>query len=294
MNVRFMSVESLCRSMDIEKAFGNANLHIKNGKFELALMEVNSIVSGSPDDPVILIKSASLLKSIDLEERCQEILDMVVDCVTEDYEKKLAVAVALRGLGRYEDSLTILDMLDDNDNIFRQKAKTALALKDADTALEYISEMRELNTDDRILLTEIQCARRDLKTAYEVAEKLSKEVKGYDTLVNLCSVLIRMDRNKDAIKLGRSHLKEDKKNADSLALAAYIMRINGKTPAAANFAHAALKIDHTHIGALETMALCLIEKKKLLEAKMMAGVINENDPGNPAVIRILDACRESL
>ena len=289
-----MSVESLCRSMDIEQAFGNANIHIKNGKFELALSEVNSVVSECSGDPVILIKSASLLKSIDLEARSQEILDMVIDCITPEYEKKLAVAVALRGLGRYEDSMNILDMLDDNDNVLRQKAKTALAMRDTDNALEYISEMRELNTNDRILLTEIQCARRDLRGAYETAEKLSKEVKGYDILVNLCSVLILMGRNKDAIKLGRSHLKEDKKNADSLALAAYIMRINGKTPAAANFAHAALKIDHTHIGALETMALCLIEKKKLLEAKMMAGVINENDPGNPAVVRILDACREAL
>ena len=289
-----MSVESLCRSMDIEKAFGNANVHIKNGKFDLALAEVNSIVSECPGDPVTLIKSASLLKSVDLEERSQEILDMVVDLIDEDSDNKFAIAVALSGLGRYEDSLSILDMLNEKDNVLRQKARTSLALKDGDAALGYITKMKELDVKDRILLTEIQCARRDLQGAYETAEKLSKEVKGYDTLVNLCSVLILMDRNKDAIKLGRSHLKEDKKNADSLALAAYIMRINGKTPAAANFAHAALKIDHTHIGALETMALCLIEKNKLLEAKMMAGVINENDPGNPAVVRILDACREAL
>jgi hypothetical protein len=99
-----------------------------------------------------------------------------------------------------------------------------------------------------------------------------------------------MGRNKDAIKTARKYLKEDK-DADSLALAAYVMRINGRMMAAANFAHRAIAKDHTHKGALETMAFCLIEKSKFIEAKVFAGAINERSPGDPAAIRILDACR---
>jgi hypothetical protein len=46
-----------------------------------------------------------------------------------------------------------------------------------------------------------------------------------------------------------------------------------------------------HKGALETLAYCLIEKGRIVEAKMCAGAINEKRPGDPAVIKILDACR---
>ena len=132
----------------------------------------------------------------------------------------------------------------------------------------------------------------EYRSALEEAEAIVRDDgPTYRSLVNECSVLLRMGREKDAVKLARSHLKEDKKNPDSLALSAYVMWINGKTPAAANYANRALHLDPLHTGALETMAMCFIEKGRYAEAKLFAGAINEKNPGDPAVIRILDACR---
>ena len=71
------------------------------------------------------------------------------------------------------------------------------------------------------------------------------------------------------------------------------MWINGKIPAAANYANRALHVDPLHVGALEVMAMCFVEKGKYTQAKLFAGAINEKEPGSPAVIRILDACRTS-
>ena len=103
--------------------------------------------------------------------------------------------------------------------------------------------------------------------------------------------MFKRGESKEAIKFAKSFLKEDKKNIDNLALNAYVMRINGRTPAAVNYCNRVLNTDFKHIGALETLALCFIEKKSFVNAKLLAGAINDADPGNPAVIRILDACR---
>jgi len=275
--------------MDIERMFENIDQCIRTGRVNEVRPMVDGIVS-SCSDPMIMIKCASLLKVIDDEDGCGDILDVVVDSVSED--NRFAVAVALRGLGRNDDALDILSGMKENDSVLREKAKALLATGDPDSSLSYIGRIGSLRTDDRIVRTEALCAKGNYEEAYALASDIAKDDKNsYASLVNLCTTMIRMGRNKEAIKTAKARFKEDKKNADALALGAYVMWINGRVSAAANFAHLALKIDAWHIGAMETLALCFIEKKKFLEAKFVAGVINGKDPGNQAAIRIIDACR---
>lgn len=275
--------------MDTDQSFARIEKYIKDGRTGLVRPEIDMIVDGHRDDLPILIKCASLLKVIDDERGTQRILDMVVDSVPKD-DGRFSIAVALRGLNRPEDALDILVGLDRTDEVRRELARSYLAAGDAGSALSSLPET-DTDGDDVILRTDILCALGRLDEAYGGAEELVRNDGSYGPLVNLCTVMIRMGMNKEAVKLARSHIKEDKRNIDSLALGAYVMWINGKIPAAANLAHSALKIDHRHIGALETMAMCLIHKRKFIEAKLMAGAINDQIPGHPAAIRILDACR---
>lgn len=278
--------------MDIETAFDSINLHIKNHNFKMVRPEIDSIVSYCKDDPFILIKCASLLKVIDDEEHSQRILDMVMDIIPDDEGKRFSLAIAMRSMNRPADALDMLEDMDDSEKVLRERTRSYLALDDPGSAAECIGKMDCNDEKDMILKTDVLCSNGDLNEAYDLAVNISKSGT-YDSLVNLCTVMIRMGKNKEAMKFARSQFKEDKKNADSLALGAYVLRINGRMSAAANFANNALRVDHTHIGALETMAMCFIEKNKYIEAKVMAGAINNKDPGNPAAIRILDACRIS-
>ena len=277
--------------MDIDAAFGRINLNIKNNELGKAIAEIDSIIEESSDDPFVLIKCASLLKVVGDEKRVNNLFAEVMEILPEDESARFTIAVALRGLGNAGDALIILEDAERSDKVNRESAKAYYSLRKNNDALAAIRNVAEQTSSDRILLTEILGSLGKFDDAYSVAQKLTEdENNSYDSLVNLCTIMILMGREKDAVKFAKSFVKEDKKNVDALALNAYIMRINGKTAAAANFAHHALVIDQEHIGALETMAMCLIEKKKFVEAKVFAGVINNKDPGNPAVIRILDAC----
>jgi len=277
--------------MDVDAAFGRINLYIKNNELGKAIAEIDSIIAESSDDPFILVKCASLLKVMGDEKRVQNIFARIMEILPKDDSARFTVAVALRGLGNADDALIILEKMEKSDKVHRESAKAYYSLKMSNEALSSVRSINEMTAADRILLTEILGALGKYDEAYSVAEKLTNdENNSYDSLVNKCSVMILMGNEKEAIKFVKSFVKEDKKNVDALALSAYVMRINGKTAAAANYAHHALVINQEHIGALETMAMCLIEKKKFVEAKAFAGVINNKNPGHPAVIRILDAC----
>ncbi|MDR0198430.1 MAG: hypothetical protein LBI08_01630 [Methanomassiliicoccaceae archaeon] len=277
--------------MDIEKAFENAKLHIKDGQYEKVRPIVNAVVTSSRDVSVLL-KCASLLKVVDDEDGCQEILDTVASMRSDSAEERFTVASSLRGLGRAEDAYAIIKDDMETGPVLREKSRALLMMGEGEEALSKIRKISSMTAEDRMLLTEILCSVGEFKEAHETASLLVKDEKAsYDSLVNLCTTLMLMGKNKDAVKTARQYLKEDKKDANSLALAAYVMRINGRMSAAAAFAHRAIAADHTHRGALETMAFCLIERSRLIEAKVLAGAINDKRPGDPAAIRILDACR---
>ena len=279
--------------MDVEKAFSNITENIKNENYGAVRPEIDSIIAADPDVDTIL-KCASLLKTIDDEKGCQSLLDKALSVLPSDGSKDFDTALAVRGLGRPADAYRLMKRFRDDPLRRSEVARTMLLADEAEEALELVRAIPDKSVSDRLLLCDILCSLGEFNDALSEAESIVKDDDAsYRSLVNLCGVMMRMRREKDAVKLAKSHLKEDKKNADSLALNAYVMWINGKIPAAANYANRALHVDYSHVGALEVMAMCFIEKGKYTQAKLFAGAINEKEPGSPAVIRILDACRAS-
>ena len=280
--------------MDVDKAFESIRDNIKNENYGAVRPEVDSIVAANPGDVEIILKCASLLKSIDDEKGCQNLVDKALEAVPEDGSMDYDVAIAIRGLGRTSDAYMLIKRFRDDQDRMGEVARTMLMADEAEEALELISKKNEPAIPDRILKCDILNSLGEFNDSLKEAESIvADDDSSYRSLVNECTVLMRMGRDKDAVKLAKSNLKEDKKNADSLALNAYVMWINGKIPAAANYANRALHVEPLHVGALEIMAMCFVEKGKYRQAKLFAGAINEKEPGSPAVIRILDACRMS-
>ena len=278
--------------MDTEKEFGIVQMHIIKGEQEMVRRHIDAMIART-DDLSTLLKCASLLKATDDEDGCRDILDRIARTDIADGNERLTAAVSLRGLGRPGDAYLMIKNDPPSDKVSRERARCLLMMNRADEALPEIKTIKDVSEEDTILLCGILCSVGNFDEAHEAAVRSVNENASYDTLVNLCTVLMLSGKNKEAVSTARKFLKGEKGDADSLALAAYVMRINGKTAAAAAYAHKALSADHMHKGALETMALCLIEKKKFSEAKMCAGAINERSPGDPAAIRILDMCRRT-
>ena len=279
--------------MDVEKAFESIRDNIKNENYGAVRPEIDAIVETDPDVDTIL-KCASLLKTIDDEKGCQSLVDRALSVLPSDGSKDFETAIAVRGLGRPDEAYRLMRRFRDDPLRMSEVARTMLLADEAEEALELVNRIPDRTIADRLLLCDILCSLGEFSDALKEAESIVEDdCASYRSLVNECGVMMRMGREKDAVKLARSHLKEDKKNPDSLALNAYVMWINGKIPAAANYANRALHLDYSHVGALEVMAMCFIEKGKYTQAKLFAGAINEKDPGSPAVIRILDACRLS-
>ena len=292
--ISYLSMTSYTRTMDVEKAFGNIRDNIKNENYGAVRPEIDSIVAANPDDVEIMLKCASLLKTIDDEKGCQSLVDKALAAVPSDGSMDYDVALAVRGLGRPEDAYSLIRRFRDDQDRMAEVARTMLMADEAEEALELIGKKDGLSVSDRLLRCDILNALGEFNDSLKEAESIVRDDgASYRSLVNECTVLMRMGREKDAVKLAKSNLKEDKKNPDSLALNAYVMWINGKIPAAANYANRALHADPLHTGALEVMAMCFVEKGRYTQAKLFAGAINEKEPGSPAVIRILDACRAS-
>ena len=280
--------------MDVDKAFESIRDNIKNENYKAVRPEIDSIVAANPNDVDIILKCASLLKTIDDEEGCQSLVDDALKAVPSDGSKDFDVALAVRGLGRPVEAYSLIKRFKDDQELISEVARTMLLADEAEEALELVNKIKEPAIRDRLLRCDILCSLGEFNEALKEADSIvDDDNASYRSLINMCTVLMKMGREKDAVKLAKSHLKEDKKNPDSLALNAYVMWINGKIPAAANYANRALHIDYSHVGALEVMAMCFVEKGKFTQAKLFAGAINEKEPGSPAVIRILDACRVS-
>lgn len=277
--------------MDIDEIFKNIKENIKNNNISSVYPEIDLIIQSDPKDVNVILKCASLLKTIDDEKGCQSLVDLALSAIPKDGSMDYDTALAVRGLGRFSEAYSLIKRFKDDPEKVTEVARTMFLANEAGS-LELISVKQPKTIEDRLLLCDILCAGGEFGKALEEARSIIiDDSTSYRSLVNICSIFMREGNEKESVKFAKSHLKNNKKNADSLALNAYVMWVNGNTHAAANYANKALHIDHTHIGALEVMAMCFIKKGKVIQAKILAGAINDKEPGNPAVIRILDACR---
>lgn len=276
--------------MDAEAVYSSIVEDIKDDRIDQVLPKVEAILAESNGDPMEYVKCASLLKSIGKEDECQGILDRLCDDLPEDEEARQHVAVALRNLGRADDAYDIITELAHPDPY--ELAMCMHAVGEDESALSVIRENSLSDTDSRVLLCDCLGAVGEHSEARREADALFEDVGvNYATVVNLVNVMVRGGDPKGATKFVKELMKHEKKSLDLMAANAHLMLITGKVPAAVNFSVRVVNTDGTHLGALETLGMCHAEKGSFKNARIIAGRINELEPGNPASVRIIDACR---
>lgn len=269
-----------------EDPFASIQKKIAEGKLETAVAETVNLANSNSDDKGVLLRCASVLKAIENAEAFDGIVEMVVSLSPEDDAEKVDIGLAFVGLGLFDEACVFFDSVDASKIPPIPYARALIGCGRPDEALEILPDGIEEAT---VLKVEALCALGRHEEAFDICMPLLDG--GWEIKKAYCGALMHSGDNKGALKYVRKTPK-DSKGADYNALAAFVMRVNGRTAAAAGYAGRALKEDPHHVGALEEMAMCLIEKGELGKARFFAGAINEVSPGNPATIRILDACSE--
>ena len=274
--------------MDTESAFAEITKDITDGNTDCIGRKVLDIVS-EDKTPFTLIKSISLLKVVNDFESIHIVVDILLSSLPEDEETKMQIAAALNGLEMPTVAYGILKNMSKNDSVNRLSAICLFDMEEYESALDKLNSIETMETADRILLTSVLSSLGEHSEAISNAEKLLGEnPKSYDVRSSYVGALMLAGRNKDVVKYARAALKD--KTADSNALAAFAMRVSGNIKAAAGYASRAIQMDPAHIGAMETLGLCLVEKGEYDKAKIIAGAINEISPGNKAAVNIISYC----
>ena len=274
--------------MDADAAFAEIRKEISEGRGAQIGPRVLSLAE-SDSDPMTRIKCLSLLKVIDVSGVSKEILRMLLEDLPEDRTTLVQVAGALRGLEYPSSALSILKDMEQDDSIVRMSALCLIDLDEYEEALAMTEKIQEVTPFDRVMLTEIKSALGMHSEAVDIASKLLEEYpQNYEVRRAYVSSLMLGGRDKEAAKYARAAVKD--KTADSNALAAYVLRIAGNYKAAAGYATRALNIDSGHIGAMETLGICLADKGEYDKARIIAGAINEKSPGDKAALNVLSYC----
>ena len=274
--------------MDADAAFAEIRKEISEGRGAQIGPRVLSLAE-SDSDPMTRIKCLSLLKVIDVSGVSKEILRMLLEDLPEDRTTLVQVAGALRGLEYPSSALSILKDMEQDDSIVRMSALCLIDLDEYEEALAMTDRIQEITPFDRVMLTEIKSALGMHSEAVDIASQLLEEYpQNYEVRRAYVSALMLGGRDKEAAKYARAAVKD--KTADSNALAAYVLRIAGNYKAAAGYATRALNIDSGHIGAMETLGICLADKGEYDKARIIAGAINEKSPGDKAALNVLSYC----
>jgi hypothetical protein len=276
-------------AMDSAEALKAIGQSIKDGKDEEAAVQVMDLASKNQDDPMLLLTCCSMLRTVGDDKDYPSVLGVLMSHIPDDPDKRYQVATGLISLGSLQDAEKVLEPLDDSDKVLRARAAVRHGLGRDEEALETLGAMRRLLEVDRVLKVQVLGSLGRHDEAIAEAEELAKG-KDYMAGRAYISALVLAGRDKEAAKYARARMKE--KDADGYALMAFYSWLNGNSTAAGAFSSKALKLQERHIGALETFGYAACDKGAIWEAKVAAGAINEVEPGNPAVFRILAMCRE--
>ena len=274
--------------MEVEEEFSQITDLIKKGDYDLARMRTYSLADSHRGEASVGIRCASVMKVIGDDIGTEEVLSDILENLPDDMHERFETLFAIGMLGMPEEALAGMDRMNMSKDRPEQYGRMLFMSGRHEDAISALSG--SVTRDSRILRAEALCALGRYDEAVSESAALAEEDDSYDATISFCSSLISAGRDKEAVRFAKSRLKDDKRNVDSLAVMAYVMRLEGKLPAAVNYGNRALKADPLHIGALETMAMCLVEKGDAVHAKLFAGTINHRSPGHPAAIRILDAC----
>lgn len=274
--------------MDTDAVFDEIRKDIAEGRGASVGPKVLAIAE-SDKDPMTRIKCLSLLKVVEDAGVSKEILHMLVEDLPDDRKMLIQTAGALRGLEYPASALSILKGMEQDDSVKRMSAMCMIDLEEYEDALDMVGRIEEITPFDRVMLTEIHSALGMHAKAIEISSKLLEEYpQNYQVRRAYVSALMLGGRDKEAAKYARAAVKD--KTADSNALAAYVLRIAGNYKAAAGFAIRAINIDNGHVGAMETLGICLAQKGEYDKARIVAGAINERSPGDKAALNVLSYC----
>ncbi len=276
--------------MDNSDALGAIRQNISDGKNDIAAMQVMDLASKNQDDPMILLTCCSMLRTIGDDNDFPGVLSVLMSRLPSDGKMKYEIASGLIGLGCLREAGTALDGLEESDRVLRARAAVMHGTGRDEEALETISKMEKTEEIDRVLRVQALGSLGRHADALSEAESILKDGGSYRAGRCYISALVLADRVKDAAKYVRERMKA--KDADGYALMAYYQWLNGNSTASGAFSSKALKENSKHIGALETIGYSFCDKGAYWEAKVAAGAINEVEPGNPAVLKILAMCRK--
>lgn len=245
------------------------------------------MISESTDDSYELLKCMSLLKLLPNDGTESRIANKLV-AVTKEQDR-YQVSSALLSLDCPLFALDLLDGSGQEDKVTRLRCQCLMALEEYESAMDAYSRISEPCIRDRIMLSSIQSSVGEHTSAIDTATNLLNEMPDdYEVRIAYVNALMMGGRTKDLQKYVRDGLKD--KSADSNAVAAYVLRIQGNTKAAAGYATRAIRINDEHIGAMETLGICFASVGEYEKAKIMASAINGVSPGDKAAINILSYC----
>ena len=274
--------------MDTDQAFMEIRKDISDGRGDLVGAKTLALAE-SDTDPMTRIKCLSLLKVVEDRETSQAILGMIMDALPEDPKVLVQTAGALRGLDYPSSALSILKGMEQDDSAVRMSVLCLMDLEEYEDAMAKADQIREVTPFDRVMLTEIKSALGMHNEAIGIATELLEEFpQNYEVRRAYVSALMLGGKDKEAARYARAAVKD--KTADSNAIAAYVLRIAGNYKAAAGYATRAINIDNGHIGAMETLGICLADKGEYDKARIIAGAINEKSPGDKAALNVLSYC----
>jgi len=277
--------------MDNKEALEAIRQNIKDEKYDIAGPQVMELASRNQDDPMTLLTCASMLRTIGNDRDFPGVISVIMSHIPEDPSMRYEVATGLIGLGCLKDAGSILGGLEPTDRVRKARAAVFHGTGMEDEAMSEIESIGDKDEIVRVLKVQVLGSMEKDDEAIAEAEEILKSFSDYRAGRCYISALILAKKNKDAASFAKTQMK--KKNADGYALMAYYQWLNGNSTAAGAFSSKCLQIDSKHIGALETIGYSFADKGSFWEAKVAAGAINEVEPGNPAVFRILSLCRAS-
>ncbi len=274
--------------MEPQEVFKDMGMAMSAGNMD-ELRDLAKGLEESTDDPFVLLQCVSLLKVVRMDDLMFEIVSKIMRNLGDDMRTRVEIAGALRGLEYPVQAYEIVKTLEVSDSTRRLSMMCLVDMEEYESALEVAESIEDPKPIDRITLSNIRSALGEHAEAIAIAEALDRDLPGdYDVMVCNVDALMIAGREKDAVKYARQCLKS--KDADGNAVAAYAMRIMGNDKSAAGFATRAIKLDPKHVGAMETLGICLANKGEYEKARIVAGAINEASPGNRAAMEVLRYC----
>ena len=277
--------------MDFDAEFDAIRRDISQGKTSEVSAKISGI-AGQSSDPFVIIKCISLMKTVNENGAAEELAGLLVKKAGKDPETMIQSASALRVLGFPSRALELLNSLEKNDAVLRESAQCFISLGDYRSALSELDMIADKTAEDSCLIVNSLSSLDQCESAVSEASALiAKYPDFYGAKTAYVSSLIRGGKEKEATRYVRSLLKN--KSADSNALAGYLMWILGNAKSAGAYASRAVQKDNRHIGGMEILGLSLAARGETDKARIVAGAINEIQPGHASAVKILEYCNSA-